>query len=109
MDQRRLSTSDVLAMGITNMPAPETDIPEDRDEVQYDVYEPITPKAMKDALEEGRVIYCPEYYGIPNIWKEGDIYRGTLLQYRSVTESPDFESADDAIVWFMETASAVAG
>lgn len=110
MDPRRLDTEQALAAGIINIPLPETDIPEDREDVSYDIYEPMSADELIKALDEGKVVSCPEYYGIPNIWREAeDDYRGTLLQYRSVSEAPQFATAEDAVEWFITTAAAVAG
>jgi hypothetical protein len=110
MDRRRLSTGGVLAAGITGMPLPDTDIPQDRPKVEYDVCDN---KPGRDellaALECGDVLYCLEYYGIPNVWRDGDAYRGCLLQYRAVTETPAFGTAEDALDWFMETSHSVSG
>jgi hypothetical protein len=110
MDTRRLSTLDVLAAGIINTPAPRTDIPEGRPRCEYDVYDNKPDRdALLVALERGDVLACSEYYGIPFVWKDGDLYRGTLLQYRAVTEAPEFGSADAAMEWFQDTSRAVAG
>jgi len=110
MDTRRLSTGDVLAAGIIDKPIPQTDIPRDRPEQEYDAYDHTPePDELLAALERGDVLHCSEYYGIPHAWRDGDVYRGCLLQYRAVTESPRFETAESALDWFIKTASAVAG
>jgi hypothetical protein len=111
MDRRRLSTADVLAMGIIEQPPPKTDIPQGRNRIQYDIYEPMSAAQLIKLLEdEANCIDCSEYYGIPHIWKEGEgSYRGVLLQYRNVTEAPTFTDAHDAVAWFITTAAEVAG
>lgn len=118
MDERRLNTGDVMDLGITSLPAPKTDIPTDRDDVGVDAQgmasgDELTVSdldGMKAVLERGAVLHCSEYYGIPNVWKADDgSYRGTLLQYRAVTEDPTFSSVDEAIAWFVETAYACVG
>lgn len=110
MDTRRLSTGDVLAQGIINKPLPKTDIPNGRPERQFDAYDgkPGDDELLA-AIERGEVLVCSEYYGIPHAWKDGEGYRGALLQYRAVTESPEFDTATAAVEWFTETARAVAG
>lgn len=110
MDTRRLSTGDVLAQGIINRPAPKTSIPDDREECDYQCWDD---KPGRDellaAIERGEVLVCSEYYGIPHAWKDGESYRGTLLQYRAVTEDPTLATADEAVDWFLETARACEG
>jgi hypothetical protein len=105
MDNRRLSTSDILAMGIINQPTPVTDIPDDRDRVdgQGEDWAYIGNEAVIAALDAGKLVSASNYYGIPNVWKvaEGE-YRGALLQYRNVTESPSFTTAADAEEWFAD-------
>ena len=108
MDPRRLSTGDVLAAGILNKPRPEVGIPEGREEesVEYDESE----ERVAELLEAGKVVDCPEYYGIPVAWRgDGGLYRGILLQYRNVTEERDFDSAAGCAAWFRETAGAAMG
>jgi hypothetical protein len=119
MDARRLSTGDVLATGILSVPPPDTDIPKDREDVGVDVDAEFVPAdglhvgntdALRAKLEAGAVLHCSEYYGIPHVWKADDgSYRGTLLQYRAVSEAPTFATADEALEWFVDTAYAVAG
>lgn len=118
MDERRLNTMDILAMGITSLPAPETDIPENREELSVWAYESswqdeddlhTRSPELKGKLEQGVVLSCSEYYGIPYIWKERGKYRGVLLQYRAVTEDCTFDTAEEAIEWFKDTADQVAG
>lgn len=108
MDKRRLSTADVMADGILEMPMPRTDIPKHRKELAYDIYEPMGSAEFISELDKGKVIDCSEYYGIPVVWREGERYRAILLQYRSITENHTFESAEDAYVWLVETAATVA-
>jgi hypothetical protein len=108
MDTRRLSTGDILSMGIINKDAPKTDVPEDRERIGFDIYDGAE-NDVREALERGDVVDCSEYYGIPIVWKDGEIYRGTLLQYRAVIEAPEFSDLDSAVEWFMDTARSVAG
>lgn len=106
MDHRRFDTGQLMARGILNVPVPETDIPEDRESVEYDSEEGwrdiSTEAEIREAVEAGKVVRSPNYYGIPNLWKEGESYRGTLLQYRNVTEAPAFADLDDAVEWFVD-------
>lgn len=118
MDTRRLSTGDVLALGIIDKPMPKTDIPTDREEVSLDIEYPpgpewvgtgrMSPDKVAEAVESGAVVHS-EYYGIPHLWKDGDRYRGALLQYRAVTESPEFDTLGAAVEWFCDRAEALAG
>lgn len=107
MDQRRLSTADVLAAGIINQQSPTTDIPHDRDTYDGDSF---SKGEVIAALEAGLLVESANYYGIPHVWKDdmGE-YQGRLLQYRAVTESHSFSTANDAAEWFMETHIATNG
>jgi hypothetical protein len=107
MDSRRLSTGDVLIQGIVGMPNPKTDVPTDRENicVDYDDSE----KTARDHLLADKVVKCPEYYGIPIAWKDGDHFRAILLQYKAVTEDHTFQTAEEAAAWFCSTARSVAG
>lgn len=99
MDNRRLSTGDLLASGLINQPAPKTEIPTDREEVEHGGDE----ASVIAAIEAGKVVSASNYYGIPNVWKAAEgVYRGTLLQYRSVTEDPTFATAEAAAEWFID-------
>jgi hypothetical protein len=114
MDEKKLSSLELLAQGIVAKPAPETDIPEDRpsysyDAQPYDKEKRTTNEELKALLLQNRVIRCSEYYGIPYIWQNGNIFRGVLLQYRSVTEDKTFDTADEAIEWFVDRAERCAG
>lgn len=109
MDKRRLDTGDVLAAGILGKPNPDAGEPKDREQLAIDI-EHVLGQGRRDELERGAVLHCAEYYGIPLVWKADDgSYQGRLLQYREVTESRTFESLDDALEWFADTAQQVAG
>jgi hypothetical protein len=113
MDERKLSTEDVVNMGITNLPAPDTDIPKDRESHRYSLWPDDEVDSVEELIrlvENGTVVDCPEYYGIPVVWKaEKNSYRCILLQYRNVTESCDFYTAKEAVEWFVDTARKVEG
>lgn len=110
MDERRLSTGDILNAGMLGVPAPTTEIPKDRETFHAGGDEYVGRDAVLAALEEGKVVESPNYYGIPHIWKAGDgVYRGTLLQYRAVSEDPTFATAEEAEAWFSATNSATIG
>ena len=106
MDTRRLSTGDGLAYGILAMPVPDTDVPEDRDEYRWHLGG--TQDDVRAHLGAHDVVVCPEYYGIPVAWKDGDTYRAILLQYCNVTENRTFATLDECCGWFVDTARAVA-
>lgn len=113
MDNRRIDSLGLIAAGILDLPIPKVDIPRDREELDVDV-QPIgdpMPVAsdLVEALNSGKVLVCREYYGIPNAWKDGDKYRGCLLQYRQVTESPTFDTAEECAEWFLDRAYACVG
>lgn len=107
MDHRRLSTADFLAMGMLSRPAPKTEIPEDREHCDVNVEQP-SDEALREALEAGKVLSVANCYGITYLWKAG-VYRGTLLQYRAVTESPTFDAAEPALEWFRERCDSTDG
>lgn len=114
MDERKLDTMDLLAMGITSIPAPETDIPDNRPHISFSFWNDEdlpTPEKIKAEVLGGNVVYCSEYYGIPYLWQDGNVFRGCLLQYRNVTENPTFElnEIDEAVKWFIHTAESCAG
>jgi hypothetical protein len=105
MDTRRLSTADILVGGILNVRPPKTAIPDDRERVegQGDDWAYIGNEAVVAALDAGKVVSAPNYYGIPHVWKASEgVYRGTLLQYRAITEDETFTSAESAAEWFEE-------
>lgn len=106
MDDRRLSTADVLAMGIIDKPIPVTDIPKDRERVSgsSDMGAYVGDEAVAAAIEAGSLVTSPNYYGIPYAWKAGSgKYCGRLLQYRAVTASETFATIDDVVGWFGDT------
>lgn len=116
MDERSRFEHDARSQDIPRIEStPETDIPEDRPQEQYRVYdydtEKPTPRSKVERwLKGGRVIHCSEYYGIPYIWRISEKkYRGILLQYRDVTEDHTFSSAKECIDWFIETSERCAG
>lgn len=99
----RLDTGQLLALGILEKPVPQTDVPEDRESVDAlddTTWGYIGHERVTEALEDGKVVSASNYYGLPYLWKEGDVYRGTLLQYRAVTENPTFATIDEALEWF---------
>jgi hypothetical protein len=106
MDNRRLSTADILASGIYLRTPPETEIPEDRETVSgadRDSYSCIPEEQVIAALEAGKIVESPNYYGIPHVWKQAEgVYRGALLQYCNVTEDPTFTTAQEAAEWFRD-------
>jgi hypothetical protein len=108
MDERRLSTGDVIAAGILGVPRPTTEIPRDRETYEVGVDE-LDREVLEARLLANDVLVCSEYYGVPHLWKQGQRYHGCLLQYRSVTERPTFAEAAEALDWFIETAISVAG
>lgn len=114
MDERKLTTEDVLTMGIVNMPAPVTDIPEDRENFRYENYgtKTTTDDEFRAALLRGAVVACPEYYGIPVVWKTNTgEFRCLLLQYRNVTEDKTFgaDEVERAMNWFKTILEQVEG
>jgi hypothetical protein len=55
-------------------------------------------------------VEASNYYGIPFVWKEAaGVYRGTMLQYRAISEAPTFASADEAAAWFVDRYHATDG
>ena len=109
MDYRRLSTGDAVDLGILSKPAPKTGKPEGRKEVDLDVGG-IEESRVASLLDEGCVVVCSEYYGIPMAWRtENGRFRAVLLQYRNITEEHDFGDSTETSEWFMWTAYAVAG
>lgn len=109
-DPRRLSTGDVLSMGILNKEAPTFGEPEGRQRARWDVEGGTREEFIKKVEDIGNVVDCSEYYGIPLAWKKDEGgYRGILLQYRSVTEERDFDTVEEAADWFIDTANSVAG
>jgi len=106
MDPRRLDTAGVIASGILGIPAPTTGIPEDRETVSasgenYEGF--IGVEAVVAAVEAGNVVSASNYYGIPSAWRASEgVYRGTLLQYRAITEDPTFATVDELAEWFEE-------
>jgi hypothetical protein len=95
MDERRLSTADVLASGILNKPAPRTGRPQN---VEFaSVYEDEwTRQSLEDGLQAGGVEGA-FYYGCWAGWKTESGYSGELLQYRSVTDSFENVDLDEAV------------
>lgn len=104
MDSRRLSTADLLITGILGQPIPATDIPKDREEC-----DPRGSASAGSELDAGKLLYVPEYYGIVAGWKDEHGYHGRLLQYRNVTECPDFATAEDLLAWFHATVGEMEG
>ena len=109
MNEERLNTEQAIARGILSQPIPKTDVPRDREHEGVDLWHCPDAAKLSDALEAGRVLDCSEYYGIPIAWRDGDVYRGVLLQYREVTERREFVTANEAVAWFLETARSVIG
>ncbi len=110
MDKRRFSTADIMGSGILSTPPPKTDIPQDVECVGSDYeFSYIGREAVREHIEAGKVVDASNYFGIPSLWKDGDVFRGVLLQYRAVTEDKRFEDIEEALDWFEETASATSG
>ena len=105
MDEGRLNTGDVLAMGILNVSPPKTEIPEDREEIgsEDEEWNFIGVAAVAEAVDAGKIVSALNYYGIPHVWKASEgVYRGTLLQYRAITEDKTFATASEVAEWFEE-------
>jgi len=110
MNYERLDTGSVVAAGILRRPMPKTSIPRERDEFNVDAYEQEwTKPGLTDALNSGLLLQCCEYYGIAYAWKDESVYRGTLLQYREVTEDPIFDSAEKCVEWFTDLLPRITG
>jgi hypothetical protein len=106
MDTRRLDSMAILNGGILNRPGPRTDIPEGR--LPVDAREG-TREDARCALDSGRLLDVPEYYGCVHAWKDDAGYHGRLLQYRKLTEAPDFATAEECLTWFYDTVDNVTG
>ncbi len=106
MNTARLNTAQVLAAGVTLRPNPNPNIPHDR--FHFDC-SPCQESEMVAAMERGDLLKCAEYYGIAYAWKDGDVYRGTLLQYREITEAPAFESASLCAKWMYSMIPQISG
>ncbi len=133
MDPRKLTTFDAVVAGIMNKPPIEFPYPVDRETMEADYeFRYIGAEAVKEAIEEGKVVKSSNYYGVPRIWREGDPgektrfgiidlgidiparsmekrYRVFLTQYRSVTEDKTFKDKDKAIEFFEELCSKTLG
>jgi hypothetical protein len=112
MDERRLDTGAVIASGVLLKKSPSTDIPTDRESADPrtsgDWGEMDTARATAD-LEGGKLLDVPEYYGCVYAWKDEHGYHGRLMQYRSLSERPDFATAAECIEWFERIIASVAG
>jgi hypothetical protein len=106
MDHRRLDTGQA---GISDLPVPETDVPEEREDLTIDGDCVPGPGALADVIEAGKLVRCPEYYGIAYAWKQDGSYRGVLLQYRTVTENPTFKTCAELVQWLTDIVPAIAG
>lgn len=105
VDDRRLSAADLIGMGILNVPAPTTDVPEDREsfDPSGESWSYVGDEAVAAALEAGKLAQALNYHGIPSAWKADDgSYRLILLQYRAVTEDATFATASEAAERFGE-------
>jgi len=104
MNNLRLDTAGVLASGILNREAPKTGIPEDREhcEATDDNWSFVGAEKIAENIDKGLVVGASNYYGIPYAWRDGDKYKGILLQYRQVTEDETFDTAAEAAEWFEE-------
>lgn len=119
MDPTRWDTGQVLDAGVLDRKVPDFGMPEDReresihvsyeDDREYIGEGTINVKEIVSKLDSGAVIDCPEYYGIPIAWKEGDSYRAVLLQYRRISERHTFATVDECAEWFADSALALAG
>ena len=107
MDHRRLDSFSVMAAGIPFLPAPETEVPRDRP--RFDASDSATgsylgPEAVGEALLRGEVVEASNYYGVVLAWRADDgRFRGTLLQYRAITDDPVFATAAECADWFSGT------
>lgn len=89
MDHRRLDSMGAIMDGVLLRRPPATDEPSDRERLDpredgenYD-YKPMEADRIAALLDDGRLLYIPEYYGCVSAWKTSDgVYRGTLMQYR---------------------------
>lgn len=133
VDPRRLTTFDALVAGIMGKPLIDCPHSVDREILEADYeFEYIGTEAIREAIEEGKVVKSCNYFGIPRIWKEEgpgektrfsviDLgidapteftekrYRVFLTQYRSVTEDKTFKDRTEAIEFFEELCSKTMG
>jgi hypothetical protein len=117
MDYRRLDTMGAIRDGVLLRQAPKTDMPEGREQVDPRVFDddgggwPSVPAAdVVVALDRGALLYVAEYYGCVSAWRTDDgRYRGTLMQYKNLTEDRTFRTAKSCAIWFKQTVEAVAG
>ena len=111
MDERRLSTSNILSMGMLKKEPPKTDIPENRKTISSGIGNDgwIGDGRALKVLNEGMIIETCEYYGIPRLWKEKNKYRGVLLQYCSVSEDKTFTDINEALDWFKDVSELCMG
>lgn len=100
MDYRRLTTGDLVDMGITEMPVPPSPVPDDAD-LELVPYE-WTSEGLLEGLRGGG-IYARMYHGAFAIWPTAAGFSGHLVQYRAVTGSfagADLEAAHrTAVEW----------
>lgn len=107
MDNRRFNTTQLLTLGILDLPTPKQEVPSkaklqhvDEDDIQ------------EDTLRKGLLIgglSASMYYGCWSIWGTDNGYSGELLQYRSVTDKFKNESLKIALEKALEWAQGCRG
>lgn len=114
MDERRLSTMDILTSGIAFAPMPEADEkpPEHYEDRAIDAGMLPSVEELSDLLRQDPPLHldASEYYGCVHAWRrpEGG-FKVTLFQYRSITEDETFETAEEAAELFSRLARACYG
>lgn len=106
MDNRRLNTSEVLFSGILEKPAPISNAPSDVKlaDITYDW----TEESIREGIEKGGVT-ASMYYGCWKVWKTEEFYNGELLQYRSITDSFENATIEEALEKAVEWANSCDG
>jgi hypothetical protein len=107
MDNRRMSTSQILAAGILNKKPPATRTPDDATMETVEEGE-WNQESLRSGLEKGG-LEASMYYGRWSIWKVGDTFSGELMQYRSVTDAFDGATPDEALEKAEQWAEACSG
>ena len=106
INDRKLSTADILASNILNISPPDTKHPEinyiDYDELEYDS------DKIHECLKINGVEGCM-YYGVWKVWPDEKGFSGELLQYRSITDEFTGVSIDVAVEKCIEWAGVCEG
>lgn len=102
MDNRKLDTGAVLALGIIDAPALPDPVPPDATLVSVSE-DNCTEPELRDALESGG-IRASMYYGCFQIWRTESGFSGELHQYRAVTGRFDNEPLEIALQTAVERA-----